>query len=173
MYAQQKPDAQYTPIAKVAPRLTWGRRRHADNGIYPQMLQTNCACVRARRASRALTALYDDALRPVRLKITQFSVLRTIGRMEPVNVSRLAEEMALDRSTLGRNLLLLRRRGLVHFADGDDLRAWSMQLTSKSRALLDKATPLWERAQAKVEGVLGSEGVAALFALLARIEKGA
>ncbi|HEX9183118.1 MAG TPA: MarR family winged helix-turn-helix transcriptional regulator [Burkholderiales bacterium] len=137
------------------------------------MLQTRCACVRARRATRSLTALYDDALRPVRLKITQFSVLRTIGRMQPVNVSRLAGEMALDRSTLGRNLLLLRRRGLLHFADGADLRAWSIELTPKARALLDKATPLWERAQAKVERVLGREDMATLFALLARIESGA
>ena len=134
------------------------------------MIQTRCACVRARRATRSLTALYDEALRPVRLKITQFSVLRTVGRMQPVNVSRLAGEMALDRSTLGRNLLLLRRRGLLHFADGEDLRAWSIELTPKARALLDKATPLWERAQARVEGMLGKDGVARLFALLERIE---
>lgn len=137
------------------------------------MIQTRCACVRARRAGRSLTALYDEALRPVRLKITQFSALRTIGRMEPVNVSRLAAEMALDRSTLGRNLLLLRRRGLVQFADGEDQRAWSIRLTPRCRGLLDKAIPLWERAQAKVEGMLGKEGVARLFALLERIERGA
>jgi DNA-binding MarR family transcriptional regulator len=135
------------------------------------MIQSQCACVRARRASRSLTALYDEALASVRLKITQFSALRTIGRMEPVNVSRLAGEMALDRSTLGRNLLLLRRRGLVQFADAEDLRAWSIRLTPKARALLDKAIPLWERAQAKVEQALGKDGVARLFALLERIEK--
>lgn len=137
------------------------------------MIQTKCACVRARRATRSLTALYDEALRPVRLKITQFSALRTIGRMEPVNVSRLAAEMALDRSTLGRNLLLLRRRGLVQFADGEDQRAWSIRLTPRSRGLLDRAIPLWEQAQAKVEGMLGREGVARLLALLERIEEGA
>lgn len=137
------------------------------------MIRSQCACIRARRATRSLTALYDDALGPLRLKITQFSVLRTVGRMQPVNVSRLAEEMALDRSTLGRNLLLLRRRGLLRFADGEDLRAWSIELTPKARGLLDKAIPLWERAQAKVERMLGKEGVAALFALLERVEDGA
>ncbi len=136
------------------------------------MLQTQCACVRARRATRSLTSLYDEALRPARLKITQFSVLRTVGRMQPVNLSRLADEMALDRSTLGRNLLLLRRRGLLHFADGEDLRAWSIRLTPKAQALLGKAVPLWEGAQARVEGMLGKEGVAALFGLLERVEQG-
>jgi len=136
------------------------------------MIQTPCACVRARRASRSLTALYDEALAPARLKITQFSALRTIGRLQPVNVSRLAAEMALDRSTLGRNLLLLRRRGFVHFADGEDLRAWSIRLTPKANNLLEQAIPLWERAQAKVERTLGKDGVASLFALLERLERG-
>jgi DNA-binding MarR family transcriptional regulator len=135
------------------------------------MIQTQCACVRARRASRSLTSLYDEALRPVRLKITQFSVLRTIGRMQPVNLSRLAAEMALDRSTLGRNLLLLRRRGLVQFADAEDLRAWSIRLAPKAQGLLEKAIPLWERAQGRVEGMLGKKGVATLFALLERVER--
>jgi DNA-binding MarR family transcriptional regulator len=137
------------------------------------MIQTKCACVRARRASRSLTALYDEALAPVRLRITQFSALRTIGRLQPVNVSRLAQEMALDRSTLGRNLLVLRRRGLVHFADDEDLRAWSIRLTPKAQKLLEQAIPLWERAQAKVERTLGKDGLTALFALLERIEQGA
>lgn len=136
-------------------------------------IQTKCACVRARRASRSLTSLYDEALKPVRLKITQFSALRTIERLEPVSISRLAGEMALDRSTLGRNLLVLRRRGLVRFADADDQREWSIALAPKARELLAKAIPLWERAQARVERTLGKEGVAALFGLLEKIERAA
>jgi DNA-binding MarR family transcriptional regulator len=137
------------------------------------MIQTKCVCVRARRATRSLTALYDQALKPVRLRITQFSALRTIERLQPVSVSRLAEEMALDRSTLGRNLQLLRRRGLVGFADGEDLRTWSISITPKARDLLDDAAPLWEGAQAKLQRVLGAQGVKALFGMLERIEQAA
>ena len=136
-------------------------------------LRTKCACVRARRASRSLTALYDEALKPVRLKFTQFSALRTIERLTPVSIARLAAEMALDRSTLGRNLLLLRRRGLVRFADADDLREWSIEITPKARGLLEKAIPLWDGAQAKVARTLGREGVATLFGLLERLERAA
>ena len=77
----------------------------------------------------------------------------------------------LDRSTLGRNLLLLRRRGLAQFADGEDLRAWSIRLTPKARKLLEQAIPLWEGAQAKVERTLGKDGVASLLALLERVEQ--
>jgi DNA-binding MarR family transcriptional regulator len=136
-------------------------------------IQTKCACVRARRAARALTAIYDEALRPAGLKITQFSALRTIERLQPVNIAGLAGEMALDRSTLGRNLLLLRRQGLVRFADAQDEREWSIELTAKASALLRKSLPLWEGAQAKVERRLGRQGVAQLFELLERIEEAA
>jgi len=129
-----------------------------------------CACIRARRASRALTALYDSALRPVRLKITQFSELRNVRRLQPVSISALAKEMALDRSTLGRNLLVLKRRGLVALSDGDDLRERSVELTAKGAATLEKALPCWQRAQQKVEGKLGAEGAATLFELLGQLE---
>jgi DNA-binding MarR family transcriptional regulator len=135
------------------------------------VLATKCACVRARRASRSLTDVYDAALRAVDLKITQFSVLRTVQRMEPVNISALADEMALDRSTLGRNLLLLKRRGLVRLGEGADLRARSVELTTRARSLLERAVPLWEQAQAKVQRKLGKDGVSTLYGLLARLEE--
>jgi DNA-binding MarR family transcriptional regulator len=135
------------------------------------MINTKCACVRARRASRSLTDVYDAALRPAGLKITQFSLLRTVQRMEPVNISALAKELALDRSTLGRNLLPLKRRGLVRLGEGSDLRARPVDLTARARSLLERATPLWERAQAKVERKLGKDGVATLYGLLARLEQ--
>ena len=127
--------------------------------------------MRARRASRALTDVYDAALRPVGLKITQFSVLRTVQRMEPVNISALADEMALDRSTLGRNLLLLKRRGLVRLGEGSDLRARSVELTARAHGLLERAVPLWQQAQAKVQRKLGKQGVSTLYDLLARLEQ--
>jgi len=129
-----------------------------------------CACIRARRASRALTAVYDSALRPVRLTITQFSQLRNVHRLQPVSISALAKEMALDRSTLGRNLLVLQRRGLVALGEGDDLRQRSVELTAKGAATLEKALPCWERAQQKVERKLGAAGAAALFELLGQVE---
>ena len=136
-------------------------------------IRSRCACTRARRAARSLTDLYDAALQPVGLKITQFSVLRTVERLQPVSITALADEMALERSALGRNLVLLRERGLVRYADADDMRQWSIELTPKATGLLQKALPLWERAQAKVERVLGKSGVDALFGLLEKIEQAA
>lgn len=129
-----------------------------------------CACIRARRAARSLTDVYDEALRPVGLKITQFSALRNASRLQPVSISALADEMALDRSTLGRNLLLLERRGLVRLGPGDDQRERSVSVTPAAQRLLARAVPLWEQAQRTVERALGKNGVGALIDLLARVE---
>jgi DNA-binding MarR family transcriptional regulator len=131
---------------------------------------TKCACVRSRRATRALSAVYDAALSPVKLKITQFSELRNVQRLQPVSISVLAKEMALDRSTLGRNLLVLKRRGLVSLSGGEDQRERTAELTSKGSALLEKAIPCWERAQRKVEQQLGRDGIDTLFDLLSKVE---
>ena len=134
------------------------------------VIHTKCACTRVRRAARSLTDLYDEAIRPVGLKITQFSVLRTVARMGRVNISNLAAEMALDRSTLGRNLGVLTRERLVSLTGGDDLRERTVALTPRARRLLEQAAPLWEQAQSRVDVLLGKDGAALLFGLLAKLE---
>jgi DNA-binding MarR family transcriptional regulator len=134
------------------------------------MIQTKCACTRVRRAARSLTDLYDASLRPLGLKITQFSLLRTLERMGPVNISNLAAEMALDRSTLGRNLAVLARQRLVSLSEGDDSRERTVALTPRAQRLLAKAVPHWDQAQSRVNHVLGKDGMAALFTLLSKFE---
>lgn len=133
-------------------------------------VHTHCACTRVRRAARALTDMYDRALAPAGLKVTQFSVLRTVERLDPVSISALAAEMALDRSTLGRNLLLLERVGLVALTGGDDLRTRTAALTPLGERTLASALPLWEAAQQKVRRQLGSDRVDAMFELLEQVE---
>lgn len=134
------------------------------------VIHTKCACIRARRAARALTDVYDRALESTGLRITQFSVLRTAARLEPVSISALAAEMALDRSTLGRNLTLLRQRRLIADADAADLREHAIKLTPAAHRLLERAIPLWQKAQGSVERSLGKEDVTTLYDLLARLE---
>jgi len=135
------------------------------------MIHTKCACTRVRRAARALTDAYDGALKPLDLKVTQFSLLRTVARMGTPSLTGLAQEMALDRSTLGRNVGVLQRQGLVHLSEGSDLRERTVSLTPRARRLLERAVPLWERAQQRVERSLGTQGVSTLFDLLAKLEE--
>ena len=82
--------------------------------------RTECVCINLRRMSRVVSQIYDDALAPAGLKITQFCLLRAIERLGPASVGVLADDQELDRTTLTRNLALLERDGLIEQAPGAD-----------------------------------------------------
>src|SRR6478752_4562783 len=82
-----------------------------------------CACGRLRRATRALTQLYDDLLAPAGLRVTQFSLLRTLAREGPMRISELAAAQLLDRTALSRNLDPLVELGHVEIVRGQDARS--------------------------------------------------
>lgn len=130
-----------------------------------------CLCANLRRVTRAVTAAYDAALQPASLRITQFSILRILERLGPVGVTRLAAEAALDRSTMGRNLDPLERRGLVRLTvNAADQRERVAALTEAGRAALAAALPLWRAAQARVETAFPPAAVADLAGRLARLD---
>ena len=117
----------------------------------------DCACFNLRKAARAVTQLYDEALRPSGLRCTQFSLLTATTMLEPVTVTRLAEVIVTDRTTLARNLGPLEKKGLLDVTAGDDLRTRIVTLTARGREVLAKAIPLWEKAQGRVVKGLGQE----------------
>ena len=129
-----------------------------------------CACGRLRRAARALTQLYDDAMAPSGLRITQFSLLRTIARDGKARISELAEALLLDRTALSRNLDPLIARGLLSVAPGRDARTREIALTSAGLSALKAATPYWKRAQAQVGKRLGSSKLETLIETLTDVE---
>jgi DNA-binding MarR family transcriptional regulator len=121
------------------------------------MDEVTCLCANARRAALALTSLYDEALAPHGLKVTQFSLLHAVRRREAPNLSGLAEATGLDRSTLGRNLRVLEEGGLVALSPGDDQRDRVVALTPRGDATLRAATRAWLRLQERVTEALGED----------------
>ncbi len=117
----------------------------------------DCACFNLRKTARAITQLYDEALRPSGLRCTQFSLLIATTMLEPVTVTRLAEVVVMDRTTLARNLMPLEKEGLMNVTPGDDQRTRIVTLTLRGKEVLLRALPLWEKAQARVVGGLGQE----------------
>src|ERR1700675_4083391 len=89
-----------------------------------------CACGRLRRATRALTQLYDDLLLPSSLRVTQFSLLRMLSRKGTTRISELADFLLLDRTALSRTLDPLLKRGLVSIVPGRDARTREVSLTA-------------------------------------------
>ncbi|HEY0733884.1 MAG TPA: MarR family winged helix-turn-helix transcriptional regulator [Herpetosiphonaceae bacterium] len=132
--------------------------------------KTNCTCVAVRRASQAITHFYDSVLEPSGLKVTQLSLLRAVRRLEAPKISALAATMELDRTTLGRNLAVLEREGLVSITPGADSRMRIVTLTEQGRDALDLAAPLWDDAQARLVTQLGSDRLQALREMLSDIE---
>ncbi|HKB18368.1 MAG TPA: MarR family winged helix-turn-helix transcriptional regulator [Candidatus Dormibacteraeota bacterium] len=118
-----------------------------------------CAVMNLRQASRVVTGFFDHELRPAGLRATQLNILMAIEVTAPRSVSAIADILATDRTTMTRNLQLLRKRGLI---DEDRLA-----LTAKGRGAAAAALPLWERAQATVVDTLGGERWAKLLTELA------
>jgi DNA-binding MarR family transcriptional regulator len=131
---------------------------------------TACVCGRLRRAARALTQLYDDTMAPSGLRVTQFSLLRTLTRNGPVRITELAGLALLDRTALSRNLTPLADQGLVTIAPGRDARTREVSLTRAGRTAHDRALPFWRDAQREVARKLGEPRIDALVGLLADVE---
>jgi DNA-binding MarR family transcriptional regulator len=111
---------------------------------------SGCACRNLRQAARAVTQLYDETLRPSGLRITQFTLLVAVAVSEPVPITRLADALSLDRTTLARDLKPLAERGLVEITAGEDRRMRVVRLTAQGREAIGRAYPLWQRAQAHI-----------------------
>lgn len=114
-----------------------------------------CACAQVRKTARLLTQHYDAALRPTGLKVTQFSILRTLDKLSDVSMTALAECLVLDRTGLTRNLKPLERDGLVEIRPGRDSRQRIVQLTALGREKLEEALPVWQDVQNGIVGTLG------------------
>jgi DNA-binding MarR family transcriptional regulator len=114
-----------------------------------------------------MTQLYDDVLRPTGLRVTQFSLLMGIRNLEPVTLLRLAEVMAMDRTTLTRNLRPLEQQKLLQIVPGEDRRERRVTLTPRGHQVLAEAFPLWEKAQAQVLDAFGRERLSFLVTELA------
>ena len=128
-----------------------------------------CICGRLRRTSRALTRLYDEALAPVGLTVTQFSVMRTLGRLDRPGLVELAEATAHEKSALWRTLQPLVKKGWVAAAAETGARGQRLSVTAAGLETLTDALPLWRAVQAKVSETLGDRE-AALIGLLKEVE---
>lgn len=126
-----------------------------------------CYCAESRRVARLLTARYDAALAGSGLSASQFEVLDNLAGLEGASGRALAEQLAVDKTTLSRNLKALITAGLVRVqADGDDARQAMYTLTAKGRVRLAKTKPLWQRAHDATVQMLQAKSSATQKSLL-------
>lgn len=117
----------------------------------------SCICFNLRKATRRVTRFYDAVLKTSDLKVTQLTLLTAVRISEQVTIKRLAKIMAMDRTTLSRNVSVLNRKGLIDIEPGDDLRTRKLSLSEQGHVALAAAFPLWQKAQLEVVGQLGEK----------------
>lgn len=126
-----------------------------------------CNCSALRQAARHVTQFYDQRLAASGLRTTQMAILARIKRLGPMTINALAAEMVMDRTTLGRNIVPLQRRGLISVETGRaDRRSKELHLTKAGLARLGEAAKAWRQAQTEFGAVFGAERAAELRALL-------
>ncbi|NKB81040.1 MAG: MarR family transcriptional regulator [Nitrospirales bacterium] len=119
-----------------------------------------CVCFHLRKTARVITQRYDEALRPIGLRATQFPILVAARLTGAITINRLAEELIMDRTTLTRNLKPLKKDGLILVSQGQsDQREREVTLTVTGQARLAKALPLWKTVQQQVTKELGQARV--------------
>jgi len=164
-------DMAQTPIRQASSIPTapwaWTARRGCvlcsavRNDMYIHMttldeVSNECAALRARMAARNVTRIFDEALRPLDLKVTQFTLLVAVRQGRPESIAQLADALAMERTTLTRNLRLLEKRGLLEVGPEGYRRARHLKLTEAGAVKLAEALPIWRATQDRIVGRLGA-----------------
>ena len=132
-----------------------------------------CVAVRLRMLNRVITNIYDKALRPLDLKVSQMNILVAAAKMGTARPLEVCEYLHLDVSTLSRNVERMKARGWLEVVPDEDGRSQPFRLTPQGRRLLEKAIPAWSEAQRRVKKVLGDGFVEQLSDTLKRVSQGA
>lgn len=147
-----------------------------NTGHLPAMVSkvaSECVAVRLRMLNRVITNFYDEALRPLNLKISQMNILIAAAKMGTARPLEVCELLHLDVSTLSRNVERMKSRGWLEVVSDDDGRSHPFRLTHQGRKLLERSITAWSQAQQQVKEMLGQEFVEQLNHTLKRVSGGA
>ncbi len=122
------------------------------------IIATDCLSVRVRLLSRTITAIYDDALRPLGLTAGQLNVLVVIAKRGPISPGEIARRLNMEKSTVSRNLARMRDNGWIAVPAGESGHKQRLTLNRRGKALLERSLPAWQEAQTQSRAVLGQRG---------------
>jgi len=129
-----------------------------------------CHCTNMRRASRALSHLYDVFLKPSGLNVAQYALLNHLKRYSPINMSDLSRVIRLERTTLLRNLKPLIAQRLVTIDLPEHEKAKIVHLSPQGYEMLAMALPLWQEAQKSIAEHISKEELQTFLHVLQKIE---
>lgn len=134
-----------------------------------ERMARECIAVRVRLINRVITAVYDEALRPFALRISQANILTAIAYLGATRPAMISRVLRIEKSTLSRDLELMKKKGWLGSDPPDGGRSQTIRLTPMGAKLLAKIEPSWERAQAEAKALIGNDGEQALRQIAARL----
>jgi len=135
------------------------------NDTFTKTVETiagECLAVRVRLLNRTVTNIYDDALRPLGVKVSQLNVLIVVALGGPISPGEVARQLNIEKSTLSRNVDRMRAHGWLTVSSGDTARQQILEIGAAGRKLIEEALPLWKKAQAQTEAMLGKPGAGSI-----------
>ena len=142
-----------------------------DNMPAAELIAGECLGVRVRTLNRAVTALYDEALRPHGLRVGQLNLLVAVARMGPPGRGTSAASSGWRNPRSAGTSSVMRRNGWLEVDDSADKRARPLRVSAEGRALLEAVVPAWRQAQERAGAMLGDEVTAALGRAVDRLWK--
>jgi DNA-binding MarR family transcriptional regulator len=130
-----------------------------------EIIAAECIAVRIRLLNRAITSLYDGALRPHGLRVGQLNLLVAIARLGSARAGELCRILRMDKSTLSRDLDVLRRRGWMD-EDQPGGRSRTLTISPAGTILLERVVPAWRRAQVQARRLIGQEAAEAILEMI-------
>ena len=132
---------------------------------------SGCLATRVRQLSRIVTRMYDDALRPLGITASQFTLLTQLGQQDGITAVEIGYTLDIEKSTLSRNLKRLLVLELIEMDPPAGRRGRGLHLTPKGQVAIKEAYPVWNEAQKRAQLLLGKESRTTLDKLLHNVEK--
>jgi DNA-binding MarR family transcriptional regulator len=131
----------------------------------------SCIATRIRQLSRIITRVYDDAMRPLGITASQFTLLTQLAQQDGITAVEIGFTLDIEKSTLSRNLKRLLALGLIIMDPPAGRRGRGLHLTPKGQVVIKEAYPVWQNAQQKAVRVMGPDSRTTLDGLLQHAEK--
>ena len=132
---------------------------------------TSCLATRVRQLSRIITRVYDDAMRPLGITASQYTLLAQLASRDGITAVEIGYDLDIEKSTLSRNLKRLLALGHIVMDPPAGRRGRGLHLTPKGQVVLKDAYPIWQGAQGRATAVMGPDSRATLDGLLHQAEK--
>jgi len=149
-------------------------RKPAETASIADIAETTagaCLATRVRQLSRIITRVYDDAMRPLGITASQYTLLAQLAARDSITAVEIGHELDIEKSTLSRNLKRLLALGHIIMDPPAGRRGRGLHLTPKGQVILKDAFPVWQDAQKRAVSAMGAESRNVLDGLLSQAEK--